>query len=142
MKLFIILTILLFFYTISAFAQRVAVISDIANIRTGPGIKYQVLWKAEKYFPMKVKKKIGSWILFKDFEGDCGWISKAVVGSIATVITKYEKCNIRSGPGNKYKVIVQIGKGIPFKVLGKKGVWLHLVHADKEEGWIHKSLVW
>ncbi len=142
MKSFIIVTIVLFFCTLPVFAQRIAVTSEVANIRTGPGTKYQILWKAEKYFPIKVKKKTGNWILFNDFEGDQGWIHKSMTGKITAVITKSKQCNIRSGPGNKYKVIIQIGKGIPFKVLGKKGPWLHLIHADKEEGWMHKSLVW
>jgi len=35
-----------------------------------------------------------------------------------------------------------VEKGIPFKVLGHKDNWLHVEHADGDQGWIHASLVW
>jgi SH3-like domain-containing protein len=31
---------------------------------------------------------------------------------------------------------------VPFKVLDRKGEWLHVEHADGDRGWIHSSLVW
>jgi len=50
--------------------------------------------------------------------------------------------NIRSGPGTKNKILFSVDKGIPFKILKKKGKWIHIQHADGDKGWIHKSLVW
>jgi SH3-like domain-containing protein len=31
---------------------------------------------------------------------------------------------------------------VPFKVLKKEGEWIRIVHADGDEGWIHRNLVW
>ncbi|MGB5421183.1 MAG: SH3 domain-containing protein, partial [Desulfobacterales bacterium] len=28
------------------------------------------------------------------------------------------------------------------KVLEQKGNWIHILHADGDQGWIHDSLVW
>lgn len=125
-----------------AWAERMAVTVPIANIRSGPGTKHDILWKVEKYHPFLVIKKSGAWYRMKDFESDVGWLHKSLLGDIKTVITKKDKCNVRSGPDTSYDIIFNIEKGIPFKVLKLKGKWIHIQHADGDKGWIHKTLVW
>jgi SH3-like domain-containing protein len=136
---------LILFFCGSALAERLAVSVSVANIRSGPGTKgYDVLWRAEQYYPIEVLTKKGEWYQFKDFEGDKGWVHKSLVGDIPSVITNRDECNFRSGPGTgpEYRVLFVIEKGVPFKILEKKGDWLHVQHGDGDKGWIHKSLVW
>jgi len=125
-----------------AWAERLAVSSPLANIRSGPGKKYDILWKVEKYHPLLILKKSGNWFNFRDFEGDEGWIHRSLLSKTPTVITNNEKCNIRQGPGTSYKILFTVGKGIPFKIIKRKGNWIQIQHADGDEGWVHKSLVW
>ena len=125
-----------------AHAERLAVSASVANVRSGPGTQHGIIWKIEKYHPVFIINKSDPWYQFKDFEGDQGWVHKSLVGKIKTVITKGDICNIRSGPGTKYKVLFKVEKGIPFKVLERKDPWIHIQHADGDEGWIHASLVW
>jgi SH3-like domain-containing protein len=127
---------------ISAAAERLAIKANIANIRSGPGTQHEKVWQAEKFYPLVVQKREGDWILFKDFEGDLGWIHKSLTGKIDTVVTVKDNCNIRSGPGTKEDKIGTLDKGIPLKVVERKGDWLKVAHADGDEGWIHKMLVW
>lgn len=121
--------------------ERVAVSSAIANIRSEPSGKGKILWKAEKYYPLVILKKDGKWYRFRDFEGDEGWIHNSIVKKLSTVIT-VKGCNVRSKPSTKSKVIFTAEKGIPFKVIGKKGDWLNIEHSDGDKGWIFKSMVW
>lgn len=123
-------------------AERMAVKSDIANIRSGPGVKFELLWQVEKYHPILVLEKKEGWYRFKDFEGDEGWIHKTLVDKTETVIVRVRRCNIRSGPGTQYDIAFAVDKGIPFKVLKKEGRWLNVQHADSDTGWIFNSLVW
>ncbi len=125
-----------------ALAERMAVTVPIANIRSGPGTKYDIIWKVEQYHPFLVIKKTGTWYRIKDFEQDEGWAHKSLLSDIKTVITQKNKCNIRSGPATNYDVLLTVEKGIPFKVLKRKGNWIHIQHADGDRGWIHESLVW
>ena len=125
-----------------ASAERLSVTSPVANIRSGPGTGYDILWKVEKYFPVYVFEKSGSWYHFRDFENDKGWLHKSLVGKMKSIITVKQKCNVRSGAGTNYKILFVVEKGIPFLVLNKKGSWLHVRHGDGDEGWLHKSLVW
>jgi SH3-like domain-containing protein len=137
-----ILVIFLILFSNVAFAERLAVSSDTANIRSGPGTNYDILWKVEKYHPLFILKKTDVWYHFHDFEKDEGWIHESLVNKTPTVITKSDKCNVRSGPDTKDKILFTVDKGIPFKILSRKGNWIRIQHADGDMGWIHKSLVW
>ena len=142
LKTIVITAILLIICSSIALAERLTVTSKVANIRSGPGTGYEILWKVEKYHPFFVLKKSGRWYYFRDFEGDRGWIHKSLVRKVRSVITNKAKCNIRSGPGTGFEILFTAEKGIPFKVIRRKGNWIHIQHADGDKGWIHKSLVW
>jgi SH3-like domain-containing protein len=126
----------------TAQAQRKSVSASVANIRSGPGTNYQIIWKVEKYHPIHVIETSGAWYHFRDFEDDKGWIHKSLTAKTATVITNRDDCNIRSGPATTYKTLFKVEKGIPFKVIGRQGKWIRMEHADGDRGWIHSSLVW
>jgi SH3-like domain-containing protein len=123
-------------------AERLAVTSPVANIRSGPGTNYDVLWQIEQYHPIIVIQKVGAWYQFRDYQGDTGYIHKSLLGTVETVITARSKCNVRSGPGTQFPVVFTVGDGVPFKVLEKKHNWLKVEHADGDRGWIYRSLVW
>ena len=143
MKFVSVLTILVMLATAGvAMAERLSVSSKIANIRSGPGTGYDILWKVESYYPILVLKKSGSWINFRDFEGDEAWIHESLVDKQPTVITIKDKCNVRIGPGMDHEVIFSVEKGIPFLILDRQKNWIQIKHTDGDRGWIHKSLVW
>jgi SH3-like domain-containing protein len=123
-------------------AERLAVAVAKANVRSAPDTKSDVLWEVEKYHPVSVLSTKGDWCRFRDFEGDIAWIYRKLLKKIPTVITARDNCNIRSGPGTKNRILLIAEKGIPFKVLKRKGKWLHIQHADGDKGWIHRSLTW
>ena len=126
----------------TAAAERLTVAVDVANIRSGPDTKFDILWKVGKYHPLNTIERSGSWYHFRDFEGDKGWIHKSLINKTPAIITIQEKCNIRSGPGTGFKILFAVEKGVPFKVIKLKGNWIHIRHADGDQGWIHKALVW
>jgi uncharacterized protein YgiM (DUF1202 family) len=113
----IIIFLLIMLLAATANAERLAVSASVANIRSGPGTSYNVLWKVQKYFPIRVIEKSGKWVHFEDFEGDKGWVHESLVSKISAVITKNDACNIRSGPGTSNKILFTVEKGIPFKIL-------------------------
>ena len=123
-------------------AQRLSVDADIANIRAGPGTDDPVIWQVEKYHPLEVLQQQGDWYLFKDFEGDRGWIHRSLLADTRTVIVIKDQCNVRSGPGTDTPIHFTVDRGVPFKVLTEKGAWLQVIHADGDQGWIHRPLIW
>jgi SH3-like domain-containing protein len=141
-KLFTVAIILFISSGFASAAERFAVTGKLVNIRSGPGTNYDILWQAEKYYPINVTKKSGIWYKFEDFEGDTGWIHKSLVSKIPAVITIKKESNIRSGPGLNFKILFISEKGVPFKVIKRKGSWIHVQHSNGHEGWIFKTLVW
>ena len=138
----IILTLLITINAGNAMAERLTIISEVANIRSGPDTNSDVLWQVEKYYPILIIKKSDSWYYFKDFEDDMGWVHQSLVGDVPAVITKKDLCNVRSGPSTKDEILFSVEKGIPFKVLEHKDRWMHVEHADGDRGWIFDALVW
>ena len=130
------------FWNSVAAAERLTVVSPVANIRSGPGLEYEILWKVERFHPLEILKRSGKWCFFRDFEGDEGWIHSSLLAAVPAVITRADKCNVRSGPGTGHPVLFTVNRGIPFRVLDTRGAWLHVQHADGDKGWIHRSLVW
>ena len=126
----------------AAAAERLSVSVPIANIRSGPGTKYDIIWNVEENHPLVILKRSGEWYKFRDFEGDAGWVHKSLLKKFPAVITLRDKCNVRKGPGTKNAIVFTVEKGIPFKVLKRQGNWIHIRHSDGDKGWIHKSLVW
>lgn len=137
--------IAVFFLLSSAYAianERRSINKDIANVRSGPGTNYEIKWKVEKYHPIIILKKQGDWYQYEDFEKEKAWVHKSLVGKENSIITIKDDCNVRSGPGTNYEIVFKVLRGVPFKVLDKKGSWLKVKHADGDQGWIHKTLVW
>ncbi|MAF32975.1 MAG: SH3 domain-containing protein [Desulfobacterales bacterium] len=138
----IIITLFITLSSSVAMAERLAVSASVANIRSGPGTEYDIIWKVETHHPIQIIKKSGAWYHFRDYEQDEGWIHKSLVSKIRTVITKKKKSNIRSGPGTRHKIVFTVEKGIPFRVIKSKGSWISIEHADGDKGWIYEALVW
>lgn len=52
-----------------------------------------------------------------------------------------EVVNMRSGPGENYAVLWELGVGYPLKVVSGQGEWLKVVDFENDTGWVQKSLV-
>jgi SH3-like domain-containing protein len=48
--------------------------------------------------------------------------------------------NIRTGPGIKYPIYMEVFKGYPLKVLKRDGEWLEVADVDNDKGWIFTAL--
>lgn len=133
---------LIFASDVAAQTQRMAVASEVANIRSSPGTDSEVLWQVERYYPILIIEKKDPWYRFKDFDGHQGWIHKSMLNTAETVIVRVRRANVRSGPGTENDIVFDAEKGTPFKIISRKEGWLNVEHADGDRGWIFKSLVW
>ena len=124
-------------------AERMAVKSEVANVRSDPGREGDILWKMERYYPVIVIEARATWFRFKDFDGHQGWVHNSLLDKTPTVIVRVRLANIRTGPSTEFDVAFEAEKGTPFKVLGKnKEGWIQIQHSDGDKGWVFKSLVW
>lgn len=134
--------VFLFCVTSLCQAERLAVAAKKANMRSGPGNQFDVLWEVEQYHPFEVIAKKEGWVRIRDYEKDEAWVHQSLLQNIDTVITSKDKCNIRSAPNPNAEILFTTEKGIPFKVISRQGQWLQVEHSDGDKGWAHQSLMW
>lgn len=140
----IVLTILLLLCWIEiSQAKMVSIAGDMVNMRSGPGNNYEVVWELGQGYPLSVIDQQGDWLKVADYEGDIGWVQKDQVAEKAYLVVKKRIVNIRSGPGENYRVIRQAHQGVVFRTLGKKDDWVKIRHEEEDvTGWVLRSLVW
>jgi SH3-like domain-containing protein len=65
----------------------------------------------------------------------------SMADAITLVSIKGDSVNMRSGPGENYSVLWELGKGFPLKVLGKKGNWTKIEDFEGDVGWVYGKLL-
>ncbi|MDT8286232.1 MAG: SH3 domain-containing protein [Elusimicrobiales bacterium] len=125
-----------------AAAEIFTVASRKANIRSGPGTGYEVLWTVSRYSPLEVIDSDGAWVMVSDYEKDEGWIHRSLLSKNPGVAIKTEKANLREGPGGTYDVLWILDMGYALKIVSSEGSWLKVTDDDEVSGWLHRSVVW
>ncbi|MBF0509129.1 MAG: SH3 domain-containing protein [Deltaproteobacteria bacterium] len=125
-----------------AYAQNLAAKADQTPVRSGPGENHRTLYLAGQYYPFRPVKQSGEWVNVVDFEGETGWVHQTAVDAAETVIVRINLANVRLGPGVDYPVVFTCRRGATFKILGKEGIWLNVLHKDGDMGWISRNMIW
>ena len=128
--------------TVTAYsAEYVSVAKDGVNLRSGPDIKYSIIYELPAGYPLKVLARKGQWIKVSDFENDQGWIFSPLVSKNPYVIVTVKEGNVRSAAGVNNEKIGEVVREVILKKVGKQGEWIHVEH-PRFNGWIHRKLVW
>lgn len=128
-------------------AEMVAIVGEEINMRSAPGTDQPVLWQLGAGFPLEVVSAKGEWLQVKDFEGSSGWVHKKTTQKTPYVIVRANKgteqqINVRREPSSNAEVVAKANYGVVFKVLGTKGTWVNVEHAQGVSGWVEGSLLW
>lgn len=68
--------------------------------------------------------------------------SYAQIGKTNWGSLKYKKTYMRTGPSKENKVLWTYKmKGLPLRIMRKRGDWYYVEMADKEKGWVNSSQV-
>jgi SH3-like domain-containing protein len=126
----------------AAAATMVSVASGKVNMRKGPGTRSQVAWQLGKGFPLLVLSRKGNWFKVRDFENDVGWVFAPLTNRRPHLIVKEKIVNIRSGPGEKYKIIGKARYGTVFRTVKRGKGWVKVKHEDGLTGWVSRKLMW
>ncbi|MDD5209553.1 MAG: SH3 domain-containing protein [Elusimicrobiales bacterium] len=113
-----------------------------ANIRSGPGAEYEVVWEAAKYYPLEVVDRDGNWLKISDYANDEGWIHRSLLSGVPTVVVTSQKANVRTGPGMEYEVSWVLDEEYSLKLLEAEGDWLKVSDGGEVSGWIHRTVAW
>jgi SH3-like domain-containing protein len=127
-------------------SQALCVKAEKANLRTGPGTGYDVVWEVYRFMPLvKVGVSVsGKWYAVKDVDGDVTWISaNLVTAGYHCAVVRSETVNVRTGPGTRYpKSPVSPAKQYySFKVEKRKGNWIKVKDEWGGRGWIRRDFL-
>jgi len=145
-----------FFWIFSALAAFIAMIGvensaalcikkNKANLRQGPGTKYEKKWQVFKYMPFEKLKTKGSWYRVRDLDGDIFWVHKKLTTrDYKCAVIKENKTNLRKGPGTKHPMVdwSPVDKYFSMKVLEIKNNWVRVEDGVGDRAWIYRPLVW
>ena len=136
---------IVFLTVTAAHANALCVSAQKANLRSGPGINYEIVWEVYKYMPFsKVGVSLsGDWYAVKDVDGDINWIHRELLtDKYKCAVVKTDKVNIRTGPGTNYSKVGVAEKYSSFRVIDNKGVWIKIKDERNSTGWIHRNYLW
>ena len=128
-----------------AWASMASIGKDNVNVRSGPSLKANVLFKIHFGFPVEVQKTKGSWVQIKDWDGQIGWVYRPLINKkVQTAMVLPDKVNIRKGPGLRYRVVSRAEGGEIYKVFAEKGSWVRIGYylENQPVGWVRNDLVW
>ena len=137
-------SVVLFFCMISQ-AQALCVNKSKANLRKGPGLKFEKIWQVFKFMPFDQIDKKGAWYRVKDVDGDIYWIfNKLVSKKLKCAVVKKNQTNLLEGPGTKFPKVpwAPVDKYFSMKVLQVKNNWVRVEDSVGDKAWIYRPLVW
>lgn len=126
-------------------AEEGVVTGNVVNVRSGPGLNYQVVTKTEAGQGLSVVNKSGEWLQVRLYNGKEGWIRQDLVkitaAAPAASSTRYGKINtkvlnVRSGPGTNYALVTKIGQDEIHQILEEKDGWYKIAL-----GWVSGDYV-
>jgi SH3-like domain-containing protein len=144
------LSLLIFIFLListSAYCKMLTVKNEKVPLMSGPAKSFQIKCEYDKGFPIKVTSTKGKWVKIEDFENDSGWIYRDFLIDHPSVIVKANrntenKINLRSGPGESYKIIGQAFYGVVFEKIEQKNGWVKIRHDSGLTGWVKGLFLW
>ena len=112
------------------------------NLRAGPGTDHPKRFVVSRGYPLRVLETRDGWAKVEDYAGDVAWVAERLLSDQRTVMVIKDLVNVREGPATDQPVVFRAKRNVLFRLLGQEGKWVHVRHADGDEGWIYAPLVW
>lgn len=71
------------------------------------------------------------------------WVAllpSATAAQTQMVSAAVKTLNMRTGPGQRYETHWTVSRGYPFRVIGRKGAWLHVSDFEGDKAWVFRSM--
>ncbi len=125
-----------------AWAEMKSVRVKVANFREKPSMNADVLFTANRYYPVDVVERKRGWAKIRDFEGETAWVAERLLTRQPAVVVTVPRANVRVAPNKTARVLFKGTWSEAYPVDEVKGVWVHVQTPEGEDGWIHRSIVW
>ncbi len=116
--------------------------SSEANVRTGPGLRYQIKWVLVRPgMPLEVTAEFEQWRRIRDIQGAEGWVHRAMIsGKRAGITMKDNVLLLRDDDADAFP-IARIEQGVYLELL-ECDEMLCEVAVDGYQGWMPRDAIW
>ncbi len=121
------------------------VTSNGVNLRAGPGSKYPITWKVEKFTPLAELQSSGGWIQVEDMDGEKHWVYGGnVTRKLVCVSVRVNAARLKKAPGPQGEPadIKFVDKYTAFKRLDEQDDWYEVEASWGETYWVQSTNVW
>ncbi|WP_171016648.1 N-acetylmuramoyl-L-alanine amidase [Pseudalkalibacillus caeni] len=146
--IFLCLSVLLLFspvHLVVFAAENGEVNVSVSNlqVRSGPGLSYDVIGKVDKNETFSVIDRQKDWIKIKLKSGRNGWIAGWLTENSTseqdTVTPKIKNLNVRKGPGTNYGLLGKIQPNDKYSVITSTDSWVKISYKGRDAwvaGWL------
>lgn len=127
----------------------VTITESPVNIRSGPGLSYQLVKQVYRGEEFTIIKEQGDWIQIQLSATKTGWVANWVVTKTAngtkttgssssnkkTAEANTDQLRVRNGPGTNFRIIGYLNKGQAVSVIDDNENWVK-ISAGFGEGWV------
>lgn len=117
--------------------------ADEANIRTGPGTRYPILWVYRRSgMPVEVIEEFDMWRKIRDAEGTTGWLHKTMLDGKRNAIIKGKKAQIvRIDHDKDSKALIKVEPTVVVRLVECIKDWCR-IQISGRKGWLEKTALW
>ena len=142
LALAVLVTLTLVAVPVAQAATYRSIAASKVNLRAGPGKDAKRLFVVSRGYPVRVLERRDGWAKVEDYEGDRAWVFSDLLSGQRTVLVVKELVNVRREASTNAEVAFQAQRNVLLQYLGADGKWVHVRHADGDEGWVYAPLVW
>ena len=115
---------------------------DEANLRTGPGREYPVLWQYRTAgLPLRVDSEFDIWRKVIDHEGTAGWMHGSVLSLQRKALVKNNMAEIHASPDQKSIIVALAERNALLELKSCPKSWCRVASEDVK-GWISRQDLW
>ncbi len=122
--------------------EFVSIKNNSVNVRDKPNTRAPIQWELSKGYPLQVTQKQGQWLRVKDHESTLGWVHSPLTNKTPHMVVKASSANMRSGPGQNYRLVRKLDQGDILSTLQKQNGWTKVKREGGQTGWVAQNLLW
>ena len=112
------------------------------NVRTGPGLRYQIKWVMQRGgLPVEVIAEFEQWRKIRDIAGDEGWLHSSMLSGKRTVMVTGAEQLVRRGEELDSSPVARMEKGAYAELLECTKERCR-IHSREIKGWVDRAALW
>lgn len=126
-------------------SNQAKIATDSLNVRSGPGLSYDVVGSLKRGEVVDVTSTSGEWLEVK-YKGQSGWIASwlttssndggATANQQTEIISQTDALNFRQNPSVNAPILTRMNAGDKATLLSRNGDWLQ-VQFNGSKGWVY-----